>query len=283
MTGNLSRIFVVLAGLTFLAAFACAAQTVETKSLPKVTIANSEVRTIKSALTGRDYDLLIHVPADYAKDKTKKYPVLYILDGEWDFKLTDSILGGLIYDKFMPDIILVGISYPGENPDYNTLRAMDLTPTPVSSVQGSGGAPKFLKSIKTELIPLIESNYRVDASHRYLQGCSYAGLFTLYAMFSDPGYFNGYISSSPAVPYDNGFAFRQEAEYFRTHKELNTKLFIGVGGSEKLTEPVKRFMQTIESRGYKGLKLQTRVVEGEAHSSNKPETYNRGLRFLFSE
>ena len=26
--------------------------------------------------------------------------MLYILDGQWDFKLMDSVLGGLVYDKF---------------------------------------------------------------------------------------------------------------------------------------------------------------------------------------
>jgi hypothetical protein len=31
------------------------------------------------------------------------------------------------------------------------------------------------------------------------------------------------------------------------------------------------------------LKLETRVIEGERHAGNKPETFNRGLRFVFSD
>jgi hypothetical protein len=50
-----------------------------------------------------------------------------------------------------------------------------------------------------------------------------------------------------------------------------------------LADPVKEFMQILKSHGYKGLKLETRVIEGERHAGNKPETFNRGLRFLFSE
>jgi len=42
-------------------------------------------------------DLYIHLPTDYDRNQTKKYPVLYILDGQWDFKLMDSVLGGLVY------------------------------------------------------------------------------------------------------------------------------------------------------------------------------------------
>ncbi len=45
--------------------------------------------------------------------------------------------------------------------------------------------------------------------------------------------------------------------------------------------PVQEFMRTVQSRGYSGLELETRVLEGERHASNKPEIYNRGLRFLF--
>jgi hypothetical protein len=238
---------------------------------------------LKSAATGRDNDLYIHLPSNYTQDATKKYPVLYILDGQWDFKLMDSVLGGLVYDKFVPDMILVGITYSGENPDYDGLRAMDYTPSATPQVKGSGNGPNFLKFLKTELIPFIETNYRADSSHRVLQGSSYAGLFTLYAMFAEPGLFSAYLAASPAVPYGDRYAFKQEAEYARTHKELPVRLFLAVGGSEGLTFPVKEFMQTLQSRDYKGLKLETRVIEGERHAGNKPETFNRGLRFLFSE
>jgi predicted alpha/beta superfamily hydrolase len=160
---------------------------------------------------------------------------------------------------------------------------MDYTPTAVPQVKGSGGGPKFLKFLKTELIPFMEANYRADSSRRLLQGSSYAGLFTLYALFADPGLFSGYIAASPAVTHDGRYSFKQEAEYARTHQELPARLFLAVGGSEGLTNPVKEFMQTIQSRGYKGLKLETRVLEGERHASNKPELFNRGLRFLFSD
>ena len=262
----------------FLAGAACAQQ-----ALPKVTIAGSILRTMKSTSTERNYDLYIHIPSNYDRDKTKKYPVLYILDGQWDFKLMDSVLGGLVYDKFVPEMIMVGITYSGDNADYNGLRAMDYTPTAVRQVKGSGDGPKFLKFLKTELIPFIEANYQADPSRRLLQGSSYAGLFTLYAMFADPGLFSGYIAASPAVTHDARYAFKQEAEYARTHKELPVRLYLAVGGSEGLTNPVKEFMQTLQSRGYKGLKLETRVLEGERHASNKPELFNRGLRFLFSD
>ena len=253
------------------------------QTFPKVTIGGSQVRTMKSAFTGRSYDLYIHLPSHYLEqDKSKKYPVLYILDGQWDFKLMDSVLGGLVYDKFVPEMIMVGISYSGEHPDYDGLRAMDYTPVAAPDKKGSGDGPKFFQFLKTELIPFMEANYRADPTHRILQGSSLGGLFTLYAMFREPGLFSAYVAASPAVSYGNDFTFKQEAEYARMHKELPVKLYLAVSEFEELTAPVKDFMQKLRSRGFQGLKLETRAIEGERHASNKPEVYNRGLRFAFS-
>ena len=275
---RISFVSAVLSACSLLAGIAIARQD---QSFPKVTIAGSEVRSITSAAIGRQMDLYLHLPSDYDREKTKKYPALYILDGQWDFKLMDSVLGGLVYDKFAPEMILVGITYSGENADYDGLRAMDLTPVAVEQIKGSGNAPNFLKFLKRELIPFVESNYRADPTRRVLQGSSYAGLFTLYTLFSDPGMFSAYVSVSPAVPFGDRYAFRQEAEFAKEHKELPVKLYIAVGGSEGLSRPVHEFMQAVQSRGYQGLKLETRVAEGERHAGNKPELFNRGLRFVF--
>ena len=252
------------------------------QSYPPVTVPGSHIRQLKSAATGRSYDLYIHLPSDYATAPDKRYPVLYVLDGQWDFKLLDSVLGGLVYDKFVPELIIVGITYTGDNVDYNTVRAMDYTPSHVDEVKGSGGGPKFLKFIQTELIPFVEANYREDSSRRILMGSSYGGLFTLYALLNDPSLFSAYVAASPAVNFDHDFVFKQEAEYLRTHKDLAAKLFISVSDSEDLTNPVKKFMQTISDRHYKGLILEMRVLAGERHAGNKPEAYNRGLRFVFT-
>jgi hypothetical protein len=54
----------------------------------------------------------LYSPSNYEQDKSTKYPALYILDGQWDFKLMDFVLGGLVYDKFAPQMILVGVTTP---------------------------------------------------------------------------------------------------------------------------------------------------------------------------
>jgi uncharacterized protein len=253
----------------------------QTAEYPVVTIPGSHMRTLESTNTGKSYDLYIKLPEGYDENDDLEYPVLYGLDGQWDFKLWDSIYGGLEYDGYVPRMILVGITYSGEDADYDTLRAMDYTPFSEPSVFGSGGAPEFLDFFKEELIPFIEENYKANPEQRILAGSSFGGTFTLFALFSDPSLFRAYIAGSPVVVMGNNFAFQQEEAYAAEHDELPVRLYLAVGEREQLRRPVEDFMEVLESRGYEGLELETSTIEGERHAGNKPELFNRALRFVF--
>ena len=247
-----------------------------------VTLPGTEVRTLHSTATCRDYDLYIAFPGGYTPNPSTKYPVVYILDGQWDFKLMASVYGGLVYDRWVPPMMLVGITYSGTNPSYDSLRAMDYTPVHTANVAGSGDGPKFLSFLKDQVIPLIESSYPADPSRRALLGASYGGLFTLYTLFAQPTLFSRYIAGSPAVPYADNFVFKEEADYFAHHHELPARVWIAVGDAEPLLGPDQAFIKVLQSRHYRGLTLGTRVIEGERHSGNKPESFNRGLRSVFA-
>jgi predicted alpha/beta superfamily hydrolase len=247
--------------------------------LSRVELPGTAVHQLRSWNTGRNYDIYVQLPGNYQPDSTK-YPVIYVLDGQWDFKLLSSIVGGLAYDKVMPNAIVVGVTYTGERADYGALRAQDYTPVADPRFPGSGDAGKFLAFLEQELIPHIESNYATDA-RRVLMGSSFGGLFTLYALFSKPALFGAYVSGSPALPYGGRFAFAQEAEYARNNRELNTKLYLAVGSAEPLATPTQEFAKIIRARNYRGLDFETRIVEGEHHSGNKPEAFNRALRWIF--
>ncbi|MEP6619571.1 MAG: alpha/beta hydrolase-fold protein [bacterium] len=273
----------VIGGISRLAfASALMVSGVGAQGLPQpVTIAGSELRAMKSSNTGRDYDIYLLLPANYVQDPTRRYPVLYVLDGQWDFKLLASVQGGLLYDKFAPEMIIAGITYSGANPNYDILRALDLTTVEVPGNPGSGGAPKFLKFLSDELLPFMDANYRTDPTNRVLLGNSLGGLFTLYTLFTRPGLFSGYVASSPAVTSANRGAFAFEREYATTHKSLPGRVFVSVGEMEPLAQPVREFVEAMKARAYIGLEMESRVITGERHSGNKPESYNRGLRYVF--
>ena len=124
---------------------------------------------------------------------------------------------GCCTTNYLPDVIVVGITYPGASANYDSLRAVDYTPVASPSNHQSGDGTKFLAFLKTELIPFIEKNYSADPSRRALMGSSLGGLFALYAMFTEPKLFSGYVAASPAVTYAEWSAFATEAAYARDH------------------------------------------------------------------
>jgi predicted alpha/beta superfamily hydrolase len=251
-------------------------------SPPQVEILGTQLLHITSAIVGQEYDLYVNLPRGY-QDTTKTFPVIFLVDAQWDFPLTQAIFGEQYYDGFVPAAIMVGITWGGVNPNYDSLRTRDLSPTNVKQVPQSGGAPKFLKFIKNELVPYIESKYRATKNGRTLMGSSFGGLFTLYALFHETGTFDRYVLTSPSVGWDNEILYTYEKEYAAKNTQLPVKLFVGVGGLEAGgVEGVQKFVAQLKSRNYKGLELETKVLEGIGHSGSKAEGYTRGLQAVFA-
>jgi predicted alpha/beta superfamily hydrolase len=247
---------------------------------PEVSIAGTQLLSINSSVTDKKYDLYINLPANYG-DTTKVYPVVFLLDAQWDFTLMQSIYGQQYFDGFIPEMVIVGITWGGNTPNYDSLRRGDFTPLPEHETTWGGNAPKFLQFIKTELIPFIESKYRVRSDDRTLIGTSLGGLFTLYTMFHETNLFNRYLVTSPAVPWADEVTFKYEKEFAAANTKLPVRLFIGIGEYED-PAVLNKFESVLKSRNYTGLNLKTRVLEEVGHSGTKPLGYSWGLQYVFA-
>lgn len=247
---------------------------------------NTHLIQLTAKNTGVAYELVITLPSSYASSPDKDYPVLYYVDAYWDAPLVNAVYGGLVYDAFAPEFIMVGLSYPGENVNYDQERLRDLTPTTVKSrSETSGGAPAFLQFIKESVIPLIEKSYRADKTQRALAGSSLGGLFTLYAMYKEPGAFKRYIAISPAADWDNGYIKTLDAAYAKQNKQLNARLFLSysTGEYKPFGDPIAAFQQQIKTRDYKGLQLMNYVMHDVRHAGVKPDGYVRGLMWAWKD
>ncbi len=256
---------------------------------PLQTVAGSEIRVLPRAGNGRMYQLYVGLPDSYEEEPGRRYPVLYLCDGYWDFNLVDAIAGNLLYDKVIPEIVVVGIGYPGEHADYARLRRSDLTPVAATydgaSYDGpSGHAQEFLSVLEHEIIPFVEREYRADPSYRVLAGSSLGGLFTLYAMFARPGLFVGHIAASPAAQWADDWLLGFEDDFHRDGKPLGSRLFLSYADQEPalIFEGAKRFDARLRERAYPGLAYEFHPVQGEGHTGTKAESFNRGIRFAFS-
>jgi predicted alpha/beta superfamily hydrolase len=246
-----------------------------------VTVPGSELRTFNSKIINQEYVLHIQVPAGYATS-TKKYPVVYLMDSQWDFALLAALYGEQYYDGFIPETIIVGVTWGGPHPNPDSLRTRDYTPTKQPNAPQSGGAPAFLSFMKNELFPFIESNYKADKNNRSLMGCSLGGLFTLFALFTEPGLFQGYVAASPAIGWDNGVLFNKyEKEYFAKNPTAPAQVYISMGGVERGVPDFEKFVKLLTDRNYKNIHLKTRVLENIGHSGTKGEGYERGLQYIY--
>jgi hypothetical protein len=70
------------------------------------------------------------------------------------------------------------------------------------------------------VIPFVEREYRADPSHRVLGGASLGGLFTLYAMYTNPTLFSAYIAVTPAVVVGNDWLLGYEEVFAKSGRPL---------------------------------------------------------------
>jgi predicted alpha/beta superfamily hydrolase len=233
-----------------------------------------------SIINRQEYVLQISLPSGYANGN-KKYPVVFLMDSQWDFPLLTALYGEQYFDGFIPEVIIVGITWGGDHPNPDSLRARDYTPTPQKQIPQGGGASSFLSFMQKELFPFIESHYKADSNNRTLMGCSLGGLFTLYALFTQPHLFQRYVAASPAIGWDNQVIYQYEKAYAERAVRPGAKLYICQGGVERGVPNFEKFVQHLLSRNYTSLKLKSEVLENIGHSGTKGEGFEHGLQYAF--
>lgn len=246
-----------------------------------VVIPGSQVQTIVShEVSGQEYELDILLPGGY-QNSNKKYPVLYLMDSQWDFPLAKSLYGQHYFDGFIPEIIIVGVTWGGKNPNPDSLRARDYTPTKEARLPQSGGADKFLSCLRKEIFPYIDSKYKTDTGNRILMGCSLGGLFTMYTLFTHPDMFNSYIAASPAYGWDRQVLYRYEKKYFESNPVKPSRLYMTIGEVEKGVPGFQELTAFLAARNYPHLKIKSKILENTGHSGTKTEGFGRGMQFAF--
>ena len=253
----------------------------------KVCLDNTEQFSITSEyVKGENYLIQVGLPIGYSSSN-KSYPVLYVLDGDYLFGITKGIADLLMIGKEIKGIIVVGISYGKGVFSWSIKRTRDLTPghdTIFAKGQNTGGADNFLKFIQYEVFPAVNKNYRTEPDSSAICGESLGGLLNSYILWKQPELFKDYIIISPSLIWNNKSVLKLESEYFVNHKELNKAVYIAYGSldsKEVIISPATELIQMIQMHNYNGLRLVTRVFEGESHMSVPSVAITNGLKTLF--
>ncbi|HVF50848.1 MAG TPA: alpha/beta hydrolase-fold protein [Pyrinomonadaceae bacterium] len=235
---------------------------------------------VKSKVLGEDRTIVVRTPAGYERDGAR-YPVLYMTDGDAHIQHTSGTVEFLARNGRVPEMIVVGIT--------NTDRTRDLTPTNVAQTlpngttqpTTSGGADNFLKFIETELMPLVESRYRVQP-YRLLAGHSLGGLFAIHTMMSRPELFNAYIAVSPSLQWDNQVLVKRAEQFFTGRKEFKKTLFFTLGNEpDPIAAGFKNFGELLARYKPEGFVWESVRLEDEDHGSVVLRSHYMGLRKAF--
>jgi predicted alpha/beta superfamily hydrolase len=268
-------------------------------TLVNASLPGTEVRTITAQSNKQEYRISVALPSSYPAHPERSYPTIYLPDAYFYFGMVTELTRVMALCGEFPETIVVGIGYPMHEPlaeitkEVQRLRIRDLgpVPDPAYELDGElgGGAPAFLTFIQSELIPLIEREYREDSAARVLAGHSAGGLFALYALFHQPDLFAGYSVASPPLDWANRVTFTYEAALAEGRTSLPVKLHFGIGDREDPDPTDSDFyrdffqlIERLESRQYEGFSLTKNIAENCNHCASTAPTFQAGLQAVLS-
>jgi len=233
-------------------------------------IAQTEINTIHSEILEADRKFIVRLPSSY--NKNENYPLVVMTDASFYFNLVKEAANNL-YQGGFPKMIVVGI--------FSDDRYKDLTPTKTDESSTSGGSDKFLKFLKSELIPEISSKYSVSNFH-VLIGHSLGGLFTLTTSIKEPELFDAYIASTPTVRWNN-FEMLDNIQKKYFNELNNKKLFLSIGDEKGIErEGVLRFNTKFSDNVKENGNYVFKSYPDESHSTVPWMSYYEGLKHIFA-
>jgi predicted alpha/beta superfamily hydrolase len=236
----------------------------------------------------------VYLPNSYDESNKKQaYPVLYLLDGDLHFQSASGVVqfmsSGINGNCQIPEMIVVAIP--------NTNRTRDLTPTHTdigyagneeAFLNASGGGEAFLKFIRDELFPQVDSKFHTLPT-RILVGHSFGGLLAIHALLEDPDMFHGYIAIDPSLWWDHHLLTRHAEEKIKTIRKLRKTLYISSANSPEIPDynptimrkAIRKFVKTLQAAQTEHFQLRVQYFDAEDHGSVPLLSLYHGLLFVF--
>lgn len=280
--------------LVFMATFVTtAAPAFFSPSEAKSLCSKSEALTVQlpDPASGRRYEIYISLPADYSERPERNYPLLVIADGGRAFPKLSCDARLLAENSQVEEAVVVGLSYAlGEALEDS--RRRDYTPVTLpGSGRIYGGAAAYQNYLRDVVLHYVEDRYRLASGRRIFWGHSYGGLLGAHILLTEPSLFQTYILGSPSFWFADEAIYRLEDDYAKRRHQLNAHVLFYVGGLETsrhdparkgktndMVAGMQKFQSRLRSRGYGGLNMSSKVIEGTDHISAVRPGFMWGLR-----
>lgn len=248
--------------------------------------------TLHSGILNEDRQYCVYLPPSYEDKKfpAKRYPVLYLLDGDIYFLSASGMVhhmcGGDDAEIIqIPELIVVAVLDKDRRKDFtpsHTLKDYDGRENP--NLASSGGADAFLKFLKEELIPQIGSQYRT-VPYRILMGHSLSGLFVVNTFLEQPSLFQAYLAFDPSIWWDDQLLAREAKKVLPQATDLRNSFYLCTvhHGSDSIKWDIslEEFAALLKTNASPQLRSKFQRFDSEDHSTVGLMGLYEGLLFTF--
>jgi predicted alpha/beta superfamily hydrolase len=193
-----------------------------------------KIHRFESKILGNVRDITIYLPAGYDERADRRYPVLYLGDGQNLFEPERAFIPGqhwrvreaadeAIGSRTAEPMIIVGVDNAGAQ------RIDEYTPTRDAARNAGGRAEDYAKFLIEELKPRIDERFRTDPARSAIGGSSLGGLVSLFLAARHRDVFPRAAVMSPSVWW-NGRSILGEIENFPPGE--GSRLWLDIGGRE---------------------------------------------------
>lgn len=243
-----------------------------------------EIKTyaIKSTILETERNYWVSLPSNY--DSTRSYPVMYVLDAEWKFSITNALEKELSDNGKIPQHIVVGITHPNRRLDmsFSTTKVNYTGEKDTTSFtsQSSGNGLKFLAFIEEELMREIQLKYSTSGFN-VLIGHSLGGYFCTYILPNQKS-FQALQIYDPSIWYSEGEAIKH-IESKLSHDKRCTIFLSSSGNFEnQFANHHKKMEELIQTLNrFPTIHIEYKTYENEHHNSMYLYSFLDGMSMLY--
>jgi predicted alpha/beta superfamily hydrolase len=175
-------------------------------------------------------DLTVYLPPSYTRVANRRYPVIYMQDGQNLFDAALSFAGEWQADETMEalaeeglEAIIVGVANVG------AARIAEYSPFR-DQRHGGGQGKAYLRFLIDTVKPLIDHDLRTlpGRAHTGIFGSSMGGLISLYGFFAYPAHFGFVGAMSPSL----WFARGRSLTTIRRSPPILGQIYLDIGSAE---------------------------------------------------
>lgn len=246
-----------------------------------------------SRILRNERDILVYLPPGYRRSRSRRYPVLYLQDGQNVFDAATAFGGiewgadetaqRLVQQKLIDPLIIVAVANTGAN------RINEYAPTRGRLEEGKrkrskGQLRQYGRFLIQELKPFIDSTYRTLPESEYtgLGGSSLGGLATIALGLWYPNVFRRLAVMSPSIWWDNCVLYKM-VEAIDDQARPPLKIWLDTGTHEPGWERARVLRDGLTEKGWRLYDdLHYFEAEGADHSEGAwAHRFDAVLRFLY--